>query len=53
MEIKVNIDDKLIEEVKDARSALAKIKAAIDKARKAAAKWFSSSDLKLSEEYGT
>ena len=50
MEIKVNIDDKLIEEVKDARSALAKIKAAIDKARKAAAKWFSSSDLKLSEE---
>lgn len=50
MEIKVNIDDKLIEEVKDARSTLAKIKAAIDKARKAAAKWFSSEDLKLSDD---
>ena len=50
MEIKVYIDDKLIEEVKDARSALAKIKAAIDQARKAAAKWFSSSDLKLSDD---
>lgn len=50
MEIKVNIDDKLIEEVKYARSTLAKIKAAIDKARKAAAKWFSSEDLKLSDD---
>ena len=50
MEIKVNIDDKLIEEVKDARSTLAKIKAAIDKARKAAAKWFASEDLKLSDD---
>ena len=50
MEIKVNIDDKLIEEVKDARSALAKIKAAIDKARKAAENWFSSSDLMLFDE---
>lgn len=50
MEIKVNIDDKLIEEVKDARSTLAKIKAAIDKARKAAAKWFASEDLKLSAD---
>lgn len=50
MEIKINVDDKLVQEVKDARSTLAKIKAAIDKARKAAAKWFASEDLKLSAD---
>ena len=40
MEITVKVDDKLIQEVKDARSTLTKLKAAIDKARKAACKWF-------------
>lgn len=50
MEIKINVDDKLVQDVKDARSTLAKIKAAIDKARKAAAKWFASEDLKLSAD---
>ena len=50
MEITVKVDDKLVQEVKDARSSLAKLKAAIDKARKAAAKWFDPDGLKLSEE---
>ena len=50
MEITVKVDDKLVQEVKDARASLAKIKAAIDKARKAAAKWFDPNGLKLSEE---
>ena len=50
MEIKINVDDKLVQDVKDARSALAKIKDAIDKARKAACKWFDPNGLKLSEE---
>ena len=50
MEIKINVDDKLVQDVKDARSALAKIKDAIDKARKAAAKWFASENLILSDD---
>ncbi|WP_286036287.1 hypothetical protein [Succinatimonas hippei] len=50
MEITVKVEDKLVQEVKDARSSLAKLKAAIDKARKAASKWFDPDGLKLSEE---
>ena len=50
MEITVKVDDKLVQEVKDARASLTKIKTAIDKARKAAAKWFDPDALKLSEE---
>lgn len=50
MEITVKVDDKLVQEVKDARSTLTKLKAAIDKARKAACKWFDSDGLKLSAE---
>lgn len=50
MDITVKVDDKLVQEVKDARSSLAKLKAAIDKAQKAASKWFDPDGLKLSEE---
>ena len=47
MEIKVNVDDALVQETKDKCTVLVKLKTAIDKAKKSAAKFFVVEDLQL------
>lgn len=47
MEIKVNVDDALVQETKDKCTVLVKLKTAIDKAKKSAAKFFAVEDLQL------
>lgn len=47
MEIKVNVDDALVQETKDKCTVLVKLKTAIDKAKKSAAKFFAVEDLHL------
>ena len=47
MEIKVNVDDALVQETKDKCTVLVKLKTAIDKAKKSAAKFFAVEGLQL------
>lgn len=47
MEIKVTVDDALVQETKDKCTVLVKLKTAIDKAKKSASKFFAVEDLQL------